>query len=402
MKVKLLVPAFAVVLISTASQAGDVSVSGFLSVGGGKVDDLLPPCDPPTLVTDCAGNGAAASNHGYTEDKWTFDNDTIFGLQISAQVSDKVTATGQFIAKGAEDFELDAEWAYISFQATDNLKLRAGRFVIPFYLYSDFRNVGYALPWIRAPQAVYSLAFNSTNGVDFIWTPSLGYFDATIQGYTGSNNFTAPALGNADMETRKGMGLSLTLNRDWFTFRIASHKADVSLNGDQVVLPTGVTLNQFSAATAQAGFPANARLLQIQDDEFTFDEMALSVDTGRFLAVAEMTELRSDTFYRGSDRTLLMLGYRHSDWLFHVTAGDADDPVQEDMTAGIPVITQTEDLREGLDAVSMSVQRVYSTMTYGVRWDFTPSVAFKFELEFLDDDRSDKSRLMSFAIQSVF
>ncbi|MFZ5605387.1 MAG: hypothetical protein ACOY7J_23255, partial [Pseudomonadota bacterium] len=45
------------------------------------------------------------------------------GVQMTFEVSDKFSATAQLVSKGTNDYDVTAEWAYISYEATNNLKL---------------------------------------------------------------------------------------------------------------------------------------------------------------------------------------------------------------------------------------------------------------------------------------
>ena len=97
-------------VIAGTVHAGDVSVSGFLTAAGGLVDDK--------------DQGAVA---GYSEEDLIFDADTLIGLQVSSNVSDKVTVTTQLVGRGAEDYEVNAEWAYLSYRVNDNFQSPMGR-----------------------------------------------------------------------------------------------------------------------------------------------------------------------------------------------------------------------------------------------------------------------------------
>ena len=55
--------------------ASDVNISGFLSVGGGMVDDE-----------------SSVSYDGYSDEDLTFDRN-LLGLQFTGQVNEKITAT---------------------------------------------------------------------------------------------------------------------------------------------------------------------------------------------------------------------------------------------------------------------------------------------------------------------
>ncbi|NRA25016.1 MAG: topoisomerase IV, partial [Oleispira sp.] len=83
------------VLLSTSgvqASSGDLNIYGFMSVGVGILDK-----DTVTI-------------EGF-EGEGNFKQDTIFALQVSKQVNDKTTATGQLVSRGTDDFKTEAAWA---------------------------------------------------------------------------------------------------------------------------------------------------------------------------------------------------------------------------------------------------------------------------------------------------
>lgn len=63
----------------------------------------------------------------------------------------------QVIAKQRydENYTPTVEWAYLQYAVTESLDVRAGRVVLPVFITSEYRKVGYANPWVRPPQEVY-------------------------------------------------------------------------------------------------------------------------------------------------------------------------------------------------------------------------------------------------------
>ena len=81
-------------------------------------------------------------------------------------LGDDWAVTTQFVARGSNAWDLEAEWAYISFDASDERRLLFGRQRAPFYMYSDFLDVSYAYHWIKPPSGVYSLPFDVFDGIN--------------------------------------------------------------------------------------------------------------------------------------------------------------------------------------------------------------------------------------------
>lgn len=372
------------------ANASDVSISGFLSVGGGMVDD-----------EDSVSYG------GYDEEDLTFDRN-LLGLQVTGQVSEKITATAQLIARSNDDYQVNSEWAYLSWQALDFIKVRAGRLRTPFYMYSDFLDVGYSYSWITPPQEVYYLPFNNVDGVDVYLTGTLGMFDTSLQAYFGS--FTDDLLLNgarADAQTRNQMGVSGTLGKDWWTLRAAYHQADLSVDVSGTPISPTATLGGFANTLDALGFGANADRLLVEDDDASFAEVGISIDTGRFVAAAEHVEFDpGDAMLSKNIREYVMLGVRAGDWLFHVTAARADDEATHP-EAGIPanqplpVVGSTNVLIGTLQAIAQSQVEERDVLSFGTRWDVTTGTAIKFQFDDVDDQAGDQ-KVYSVALQTVF
>jgi hypothetical protein len=191
---------------------------------------------------------------GYDEEDLTL-NKNLLGLQITGQVADKLTATAQFIARSGSDYEVNSEWAYLTWQASDNSKVRVGRLRTPFYMYSDFLDVGYSYAWITPPQEVYYLPFNNVDGIDYYTTAVIAGFDTSFQAYFGSFDDELSLGGSTSAaKTRNQMGIAATLGKNWWTLRAAYHQADLSVDVTGIRLDAATTVGDFTELlTAQCG-----------------------------------------------------------------------------------------------------------------------------------------------------
>jgi hypothetical protein len=59
-------------------------------------------------------------------------------------------------------------------------------------------------------------------------------------------------------------------------------------------------------------------------------------------------------------------------------------------------------LIQGINGVAAGFSTPSKTSSIGLRWDFTASTAFKFQLDDVSDEVTGDVRLISFAIQAVF
>jgi hypothetical protein len=91
-------------------------------------------------------------------------------------------------------FEQNLEWAYLRWRPWNDLDLRVGRLGLDVFLLSDYRNVGYAYPWMRPPQEFYAPLFPyHLDGADIAQRFHLGEGFLTLK----SSVPQLPTLGSA-------------------------------------------------------------------------------------------------------------------------------------------------------------------------------------------------------------
>ena len=90
--------------------------------------------------------------------KWSAEVDSRIGVQLDAKFNSQLSAVLQVTSEQRYDgsYKPELEWANIKYQITPDLSVRAGRIVLPTFLLSDSRKVGYASPWVRPPRSRWS------------------------------------------------------------------------------------------------------------------------------------------------------------------------------------------------------------------------------------------------------
>ena len=172
---------------STAARADiTTSFSGFGTVGGSFTSD-----SDYTYSHD-ASEFTKASN------QFDIGLESRLGLQGKVDFGNGFSITAQevFRERGSDEFDPGTEWLYVQYSPDSDLQIRMGRVVIPVFLFSDSRQVGYAAPWFRSPNEVYgAFPFDFVDGGQITSQKSLGRFSFTLQGTTGSTNGTFQANG---------------------------------------------------------------------------------------------------------------------------------------------------------------------------------------------------------------
>ncbi|MEQ3697587.1 MAG: hypothetical protein ABNH02_11625 [Pseudomonadales bacterium] len=153
-------PSIALMLLASQAQAVELiddhlRLSGFGTFGVTQSDNPTPYYLNRNIVDDVC-----------------YDCDTILGLQLDARFLDSFKASVQIVKRPEDSFsDPSFEWAYLGWEATDNLELRAGRLRIPLQLASDYYFVGQSYPWLRLPSEVY----NASAGVNYFEGVSASY-----------------------------------------------------------------------------------------------------------------------------------------------------------------------------------------------------------------------------------
>lgn len=337
--------------------AGELTVNGFLSVVGGKVLDGDGPRDAaldasyncPCFISDYPFAGV------YNEDV-TFDPDTTFGVQFNYTITDKLSATAQLVAQGAQDYDVNIEWAYVSYALNDSWTLQGGRKRLPLFYYSDFFDVGYAYPWIRAPGDLYGWQIYGYEGLNALYSGSWGEFSVTGNLWIGRDEDTDnQTLGRLYYYTRvdetwKNMvGGYLDLSRDWFSMRFIYMQNEV----DRVIWDGDIPEQR------------------LQDEKQNFMGASFNIDYGNLIVRSEYNVFDRPDADNSYYASLLAVGYRLGDWTPMLSRSRFRETFLSDL--------------DGM--VGEEVDGEYHTTTsFTLRWDFTSSAALKIQYDKFEDD----------------
>jgi hypothetical protein len=333
------------------------------------------------------------------DNNFDFKKDSLFALQVSSDLESGLGVTAQIMSRGADDWDPKFEWAYLSYDVNDRLRILAGRQRAPFYMYSDFLDVSYAYPWITPPNGVYDLLFDSFDGLGFLYSAQLGQFDTTTHVIYGKNNSEVTLLGETIQPDFKDLaGVSVTANREWLTLRAAYFQSDMSMPFQ--------FLQPLKDGWLQAGFPKISDDVVMDGDKGTFVELGLQIDYNNYLVNAEYTKLTLDHMpFANQESYYVMLGKRINDFLVHITYGK-DDNKKSDYTAAAPfgIAPSLDFLKSSTQQVIASQQADEKYITVGVRWDFHDSAALKFEYTNFNDslDNANDANLVRVALVTVF
>ncbi|MBQ1782054.1 MAG: hypothetical protein II007_00210 [Gammaproteobacteria bacterium] len=281
-----------------------------------------------------------AGFYGYDEDaEWL--PDSVLGLQMTFNVNEQTEATVQLQARGADDWDPDIEWAFLAYTFDNGTKLRAGKLRLPLYMYSDYLDVGYAYPFARPSVDVYSLVdFSSYTGVDLLLPLDLGSSSLTLQPFGGS---MTDDVGSNEVTLKNIIGLVGQWEWDSLTLRAIYGQGDLETD------PLG-------------------SLGLINDTDAEFNGIAASYDPGNYFITAEFARRKNEGVYPDADAGYVVGGYRFDEFTPYLMVGQTEttDDDERDALAALG-------LRSGFD-----IRR--TTYSAGIRWDFMPQLALKFDV----------------------
>ena len=267
---------------------------------------------------DSNGQGQVDYANGYATDNVDFStSQTVVGVQFDASVSDKLDVTVIIQGRGGVDnnFNVNFDWAYADYNFNDQNKLRLGRFKGPFYMISEYEDVGYAYPWVTPPLEVYSTnPINSINGLSYIFQSPVGKADFLFELYggNGDNITSVPPIVADDMgmpqmkgqqigfRTDDTIGFNSSIGNDFIKFRLGYMSTKVS--------------NPDFGMTNVAG---------------SFGGLGLIIDWHNFVAYTEYVNRNTDpamaAAFPDQSAWYVTLGFRAGDALPYFTYASMDD-----------------------------------------------------------------------------
>lgn len=375
------------VLLAAAPLQAEVRFNGFASIVAGTTFD------------------EDESLYGY-DDTLSFKPESLFALQVSSDLGDKLTATAQIISRGENDFETDFEWAYLSYQLNDNTQMSIGRMRIPFYRYSDYLDVGYAYTWVRPPQSVYNLVFSTFDGVSVINNHTLGSWDSSLQFIYGSYTGGINLLSDDDPSELNDMaGLNWTLSYDWFTARAVYIQAETSTSFANDPDPNQ-TLNTGIGLVGNI-FPDAANGLLVDEDDGSFLGFGVSIDHSNFLIDAEFTTVEvEDSLVATQKQFYVSVAYQFDEWSPYVVFQSREDTNDDDYSSNLPELLEVPGIgpvpvRATFLQILASQESERDVVTLGARYNFHPSAALKFDYTSRDSGGSTRAAY-SVGINLVF
>jgi len=351
---------------------------------------------------------------GYSRN-WSAAVDSLIAAQVTGKFTPQWSAMVQVISEQNYDdtYTPHVEWANIKYQLTPDLGLRIGRIVLPSFLISDNRNVGYANPWVRPPLEIYTLVPLTTNdGADASYTVHMGGVAQTFVGVYGNND--SNSVGGGSSHARHTWLIADTLDTGAATVHISYQQTRLSVD----------SLNDFFDAFRQFGSQGVALA-----DEYDVDHsrvksfgMGAMYDPGKWFATAEWGTTDYNSVLGKQTGWYASSGYRLAKFTPYLTygtiktTGHRSDPGLTVSALPPSLAGPATGLNAALNAI-LGAAPVQTTTSSGVRWDVFRNADLKLQYDHIrlgagspgvltnlqpDFQRGGTVNLISIAIDFVF
>lgn len=253
---------------TTAAEPTELRISGFGTLGVAHVD--APEGWAFKRDTTQVSNSS----------RTRADLDTRVGVQLNYaptqqfELVTQVVATRRTTAAPSSDA---VEWAFAAWRPDADWTVRAGRVNSDIFLLSDYRNVGFAYPFVRPPVDFYALLPTSLDGADIARNWNLGGAQWRAKLFAGRAITFADAASRVELEP--AIGITLSREADGLLIRASAVRTRV---GNEI-------------ATAQPLLDALAQISALPVPE----------------VAAQAADLRRRTGVLGVDLTYLSLGSRY-------------------------------------------------------------------------------------------
>jgi len=395
--------AWLLIYAPTSSAYPEFRWNGFATLGVSQIDD-------DTVLSQ------GAIPYGTHSESLSEESDTLFALQGTLQFSERLSAIVQMLSKATNDYEVEPEWAYLSFQANENIKLRVGRLRRPLFIYSDFFNVGYAYSWVRPPSTTYfdfGPFYNAIDSIDLYFQKT--YYDWNLSGqlYYGSDSGRGELFGEElTYDESAAYGASVSLENELLSFRLGYHHSRFSL--------TVPKLEEAANSLDQLGFSQLGEPMRIDDKLASFISLGAFFTKNEWTLGAETTRIEpKNTILPGVNAWYITAGRSLGKFSLHYSYGEqkaanSSDPVgpiievasttANSTDPNAPLVAGTLNaIGAGLQETLDSNESYRATNILGLRYEIHESAALKFEYEYLkNQDTKSSGNIFSIGFNVLF
>lgn len=313
---------------------------------------------------------------------WGFDTDSRLGLQLDADINQSLHATAQWVARNntGDFFEQNLDWLFLRWRLEDDLDIRVGRLGFDVFMLSEYRNVGYAYPWIRPPHEFYAgLAPYHFDGADIAKKFPVGEGYLTMKVFGGYSFFQFPTGFSGSTE----QGLTVAGGKLAYEYGNWNARIGYSYSLSNLELASlQPLLGALNSPGVNAVWPSAQSLIEQisnKDKAVHFSSIGLAYDDGLWLAQMEASYIHSDQLTFPSVASgYLSLGRHFGKVTFYSLFGISESlNNQIELTNPLVPVPSVVELRNAIGQLPNSNGMDEKSVSLGVRWDVSEHIALK-------------------------
>ncbi len=340
--------------------------------------------------------------NGY-ENKLEFDKNSLYALQASSNLGDGLTVTGQMIARGNENYKPEFEWMYASYNLTPTLNIKAGRIRTPFYMFSEYLEVGYTYHWIRPPVELYAAQVTNMDGVSFLYNRPFGSIDSQWMLSMGNREGFSEDPNTTVSNYKPLIAANAQFELDNYILKLIYTQGNITIASSDITT-AGASFTDASFVSKHVEVTDSQVIFAGAALDMTFNEIKVllefsNIDFDDLLLAADETRLLASVAYSLSDSLLV-----HYSWSANQKDSDASLANNATGDTAIPIGGGNFLPNSSLaTSILTTTDRDITTHTIGARYDFHDSAAFKAEIISTEDaDLDTDATLLRFGVDMLF
>lgn len=318
-----------------------------------------------------------------TSKHWSAKIDSLVGLQANYRHSDRIEGVAQVVSRHGNEgnFEPEVMWAFVKYEPSAQLTLRAGRLGTDFFMLADSRLVGYSYLPVRPPNDYFgTLPFQHIDGLDGVTTfdTAMGLLRAKL--FAGHLDGEVPSVGKQwNLQGSRMAGANMDIQAGDWLWRIGYAQVRFKRN-----IRNEELLSALEAA-AVLGVPNALGVrdaLSVREKLSRFYSAGVVYDHGPLQLQVMLSRIRQESAaFQNTDSGYLIAGYRRNAWTPYVGYSRARSSTRH-LPSTLPALDPY---------VSYSVSRSHTdqhTGFLGVRWDFLSNYALKAQYDVIRGNAS--------------
>lgn len=339
---------------------------------------------------------------GYSR-SWSPNVDSRLAAQVTAKVTDKLTAVVQLVSEDQQNqswtgkanprYRPSLEWANLKYDFSDHWSARAGRMVLPAFMLSEYRNIGYALPFIRSPLEVYNVPFTNVDGGEVAYQRNFGNVTNTLTGVAGATTVRTTSLAIGAQQSRLYMLVDKVEVDSLTVFASYVH------NPVKAPIGFGDLFQQFVQGASQVpGGTAAADTANALDKQYNYGhwsnveiaDLGVTYDPGKWFLMGELAAYFNNGVIGSAKEGYLSVGYRTHGFTPYATYArivTAYSPAATIPLGGLPAsLADYGAMLNGVVQGIAATNNSQRTLTAGVRWDFMKNFDLKVQYDYVTTD----------------